>query len=614
MGKVDVKPLIAIVGNPNSGKTALFNKLTGSNQKVANYSGVTVERKEGILKTENGKHLRLLDLPGTYSLRARSPDEKVTLDVLSGNLDETPDVVMCVVDYTNLRQHMRLVMEVKSLGYPMIVVLNMRDIAEKRGYKIEAAKLSSILGVPVVTAVAVRKGGVDSLLKVFDEFNYPNTKTVVSQNKLQRFSLKEIDGILKQSGYIAGESAIGTQKIDKLLLHPVLGMLILLALLFVIFQAVFAWSELPMNAIDWLFSGLSGGVEQAIPDGLLRSFLIDGVIAGVGSVVIFLPQILILYFFILVLEDSGYMTRAAFLLDSIMARAGLHGKSFIPLLSSFACAIPGVMATRSISGYNDRIATIMAAPLMTCSARLPVYTLIIAAFVPKDDVLGMFNLQGLVMFGLYVAGLLSGLVVAYIYKKFISQRIYDAFVMEMPTYKLPSLNNILIGLWERAKIFLKRAGGVIFVLSIVVWFACTFPSPPEGYSEPAINHSYAGIIGKFLEPVFKPIGFDWHVVIALIPGMAAREVAVAALATVYAVGDFSESAVDSLAGALSASWTLPMALSFLAWYVYAPQCISTIAVVKRETNSWKLAGIMVFAYFALAYIAAFLTYNIALKF
>jgi ferrous iron transport protein B len=600
------QPTIILAGCPNAGKSALFNQLTGSRQKVANYPGVTVEYKEGHLTTPAGSAVRIVDLPGTYSLRAHSPDEFVARDVILGKLDSVgiADLIVCVVDATNLKLHLRFALELKALGIPMILAVNMVDIAERRGFKIDCDALSKSLGITVVPTVAVRKGRVQELLNAIDlrlashEPKPDAVRWTVPTNsdmrELHRTALKHLDS----AGIAYGLPAITTFKIDKLLLHPVAGLIILTSLMFLVFQAVFSWSAWPMDQIDAGVGWLGEWVKANLEDGYLQSFLADGVIAGVGSVVIFLPQILVLFFFILMLEDSGYMARAAFLLDRMMGGVGLHGKAFIPLLSSFACAIPGIMATRTIKSEHDRLLTILIAPLMTCSARIPVYTLIIAAFIP-DRAVGWFNLQGLVMFALYAAGLISGLLVAFVLKRLSFRHVVDSFIMELPSYKIPAWKNVAIGLLERTKIFLRRAGTTIFTIMVIIWILSTFPEQP-------IEKSYAGMIGIFLAPLFAPIGFNWQMVIALIPGMAAREVAVAVLGTVYAI---SESNLESsLADTLRNAWSLPTALAFLAWYIFAPQCISTLAVMKREAGRRTMW--ISFAYLtALAYIAALITYH-----
>jgi len=399
-------------------------------------------------------------------------------------------------------------------------------------------------------------------------------------------------------------------RIDAIVLHPVLGYLILAAVLFLIFQAVFSWSKWPMDQIKSAVDGLGIGVQAIMSPGVLRSLLVDGVLSGVGSVLVFLPQILILFLFILALEDSGYLPRAAFLLDRVMGSVGLSGRAFIPLLSSFACAIPGIMATRTIQNPRDRLATIMIAPLMTCSARLPVYALIIGAFIPARDI-GVFNLQGLVLFGLYLAGIVSAMAVAYVLKRTMGKGRYQPLMLELPNYHWPHLRNLALGLWECAKIFVTRVGTIILALMILLWFLSSFPAPPAGAIGPAIQYSFAGHVGQVLQTVFAPIGFNWQIAIALIPGLAAREVAVGALGTVYALSATGDQLATTLTPMIAATWTLPTALSLLAWYVFAPQCISTLSIVKRETNSWKPALAMAAYMFALAYLASFATYQIS---
>ncbi|HYH19559.1 MAG TPA: ferrous iron transport protein B [Azospirillum sp.] len=614
-------PRIALVGNPNCGKTALFNALTGSRQKVANYPGVTVERKVGHFLSPGGRRVQVIDLPGTYSLRARSPDEEVTRDVVLGRFahEDSPDVLVCVADATNLRLNLRLVIELKRLGRPIVLALNMMDVADKRGCRIDAAALSAALGVPVVPTVAVRRGGIRGLLDQLDRtmaVAHADAPALCGWSEPSSHDLRayhqEVEAILARSLRDAGAPPLMTRRVDALLLHPLFGLGFLFLVLFLMFQAVFAWAEAPMSLIDGAITALNGAVAAALPDGALRSLLTDGIIAGVGSVVIFLPQILVLFFFIQVLEDTGYLARAAFLLDRLMGGVGLHGRAFIPLLSSFACAVPGIMAARTIENRADRLATIMIAPLMTCSARLPVYTLLIAAFVPDQRVLGgMVGLPGLVMFALYTIGILSALTVAFVLKRTVFKGAREPLLMELPAYRVPSPRNVAIGLLERARIFLARAGTIIFSIMVVLWFLASFPGAPEGATDPAIHYSLAGMLGHALAPLLAPIGFNWQIAIALVPGIAAREVAVAALGTVYALSETGGALESSLAGLLAADWGLPTALAMLAWYVFAPQCVSTLAVVKRETNSWFWMAAMI-AYMALlAYAAAFVTFRVA---
>ena len=605
---------LTLVGTPNSGKTALFNALTGSRQRAANYPGVTVERKSGTFVTPAGRSVAILDLPGTYSLRGRSPDERITRDVvLGGLLDETvPDCIVCVADATNLRLSFRLVLELKRVGRPMLLVLNMMDLARHRGIAIDLDRLSSELGIPVTTAVSVRKGGTAELLHHLDAFG-PNAS--FGENSWRPLSATELRALQREADRIIAAAVTPpakpdtlTTRIDAVVLQPVAGLLILLAILFIMFQAVFSWAQPIMELLSEGFASLGQLVHSMLPDGLLQSFLQNGVISGVGSVVVFLPQIVILFLFILLLEDFGYMARAAFLMDSIMGGAGLHGRAFIPLLSSFACAIPGIMSARVIDNRRDRLTTILVAPLMTCSARIPVYTLIISAFVPQRQVFGLINLQGLVMFGLYAAGIASALGISFL-AKLVMWRDYESspFMMELPDYKLPRVKSIALGVYMRAKAFLYRAGTTIFSMMVLIWFLASFPQPPAGAAGPAINYSLAAMIGHAIEPV---LGFNWQIAVALIPGMAAREVAVAALGTVYAIEGGKEAA-EQIGQALANNWSLATALSLLVWYIFAPQCASTLAVIRRETGSWKWMTVTFSYMLVLAYIGSFLVYNIA---
>nr|WP_295778077.1 ferrous iron transporter B [Rhodoferax sp.] len=614
---------VALVGNPNCGKTALFNLLTGARQKVANYAGVTVERKIGLLRLASGKTVSVIDLPGVYSLHPATPDEEVTLEVIEGRrAGEAPvDAIVAVVDATNLRMNLRLVLEVQRLGHPVIVALNMADVARQRGLAIDVAKLAAELGCPVVETVAVQYNGHAKLLAQLDRDLLASTLAAASAPAVAEATSHpprdsatlqtEVRRILAIAAPQAGQFQRFNFRLDALAMHPVWGLLILAVLLFLIFQAVFSWANVPMDAIKAAMAWTAEWTTTHMDDGPLRSLLVDGVIAGAGGVLVFLPQILILFFFILVLEDSGYLPRAAFLLDNLMGKVGLSGRAFIPLLSSFACAIPGIMATRTIANWQDRLATIMVAPLMTCSARLPVYALLIGAFVPDRSV-GIFNLRGLTLFGLYVAGVVSAMAVAWVFKRLWMKSRYQPLMLELPPYRLPGVRNLALGLWERARIFLQRVGGIIFALMVVLWFLSTYPGAPEGATGPAIQYSMAGMLGHFLEPLFAPIGFNWQISVALVPGLAAREVAVGALGTVYALSAAGDSVASTLAPVIAQGWSLATAFSLLAWYVFAPQCISTLAVVKRETNSWRYPILMATYMFALAYAASFATYRLTL--
>jgi len=616
---------VALVGNPNCGKTALFNLLTGARQKVANYAGVTVERKVGLTKLQSGRSVRVVDLPGAYSLTPATPDEQITLEVIEGRRhgEAAPDAIVAVVDATNLRMNLRLVLELKQLGRPLMVALNMADVARAEGLAIDVPKLSAELGCPVVETVAVQSDGHAGLLALLEDrlgaLGTPpgaglGTSDAVRAAHDSRSSAdlqKEVRRILAIAAPGAAKIKRFQHRIDAVVMHPVWGLVLLSAVLFLMFQAVFSWANVPMDAIKAVMAAVGRWTTTHMADGPLRSLLVDGVIAGAGSVLVFLPQILILFLFILLLEDSGYLPRAAFLLDNLMGKVGLSGRAFIPLLSSFACAIPGIMATRTIANWKDRLATIMVAPLMTCSARLPVYALLIGAFVPARHI-GPFNLRGLTLFVLYVVGVVSAMGVAWVFKRVWIKRRYQPLMLELPPYRMPGLRNLGLGLWERAAIFVKRVGGIIFALMVVLWFLSSFPAPPPGATGPAIQYSVAGMLGQGLQHVFAPIGFNWQISIALVPGLAAREVAVGALGTVYSMSAAGDSVADALSPVIAQGWSLATAYSLLAWYVFAPQCISTLVVVRRETNSWRYPIYMAVYLFVLAYIASFVTYRVTL--
>ena len=609
---------VALLGNPNCGKTALFNLLTGSRQKVANYAGVTVERKEGLFDTPEGKRIRILDLPGAYSLNAISQDETITRDVVLGNREgeERPDLLICVTDATNLRLNLNLVVEAKRLGLPMVLALNMADVAQHRGVHIDVDMLERELGMPVVRTVAVRRGGADELIGAIERHlsGRPpvESKWTASDSSDVATTQREVRRIMTAAVREPANELRVDDAIDRVVLHPLWGYVILALTLFMMFQAVFSWAQWPMDAINALVDAAGTLLSTWLPEGILQSLLVDGVIAGAGSVLVFLPQILILFLFILALEDSGYLPRAAFMLDRMMGTVGLSGRSFIPLLSSFACAVPGIMATRSIGNWRDRLTTIMIAPLTTCSARLPVYALIIGAFIPQRTVLGVLNLQGIVLFALYIAGIVSAMAVAWVLKAAAGRNILHPLLMELPSYRWPNPRNLVIGLIERAKIFLTRVGTIILSLTILLWFLSSFPAPPPDATGPAIQHSVAGIIGRALETVLSPIGFNWQISIALVPGLAAREVAVGALGTVYALSAAGDDVAAQLTPMIAQTWSLATAYSLLAWFVFAPQCLSTLAIVRRETNSMRYPLIMAGYLFALAYLASFMTYRIAL--
>jgi len=610
----DLTLRVALVGNPNCGKTALFNLLTGARQKVANYAGVTVERKVGTATLKSGRTVSVIDLPGAYSLTPSTPDETVTRDVVLGKRSDegVPDAIVAVVDATNLPMNLRLVLELKRLGRPMILSLNMADVARAQGLQIDVARLAAELGMPVVETVAVQSHGHADLLAQLElQASWPSAPVATDETPGPAQLQREVRRILALVAPGAMQFKRFNHRLDGVVMHPVWGLALLAVLLFLMFQAVFSWANLPMDAIKAGVAGSGEWINAHMADGPLRSLLVDGVIAGAGGVIVFLPQILILFFFILILEDSGYLPRAAFLLDTVMGKVGLSGRAFIPLLSSFACAIPGIMATRTIPNWRDRLATIMVAPLMTCSARLPVYALLIGAFVPARHV-GPFNLQGITLFALYVAGVLSAMAVAWLLKRVWTKSSYQPLMLELPPYRLPNLRNLALGLWERARIFITRVGTIIFSLTVVLWFLSTYPAPPVGATGPAIQYSLAGQLGQALQVIFAPIGFNWQISIALVPGLAAREVAVGALGTVYAMSATTGEVADALSPVIAGSWSLATAFSLIAWYVFAPQCLSTLAVVKRETNSWRYPLLMAAYMFALAYLASFITYRTTL--
>ena len=609
------------MGNPNCGKTALFNLLTGARQKVANYAGVTVERKEGLARLGNGLSVSVIDLPGAYSLTPATPDEQVMLEVIQGHRpgEKIPDLIVAVVDATNLRMNLRLVLELKRLGRPMLVAVNMADVARTQGIKLDLERLATELGCPVVETVAVRHDGHAQLLaRLQTLLDQPAPAQPQALADLPSLSSEQLQREVRRILAVVSPAAPALDRfghrLDAVVMHPVWGFVLLAAVLFLIFQAVFSWANWPMDLIKSAVAAAGNFTLDRMDAGPLRSLLVDGVIAGVGGVLVFLPQILILFFFILLLEDSGYLPRAAVLLDHLMGKVGLSGRAFIPLLSSFACAIPGIMAARTIANWKDRLATIMVAPLMTCSARLPVYALLIGAFVPERNIGGL-SLRGLTLFGLYLAGVVSAMAVAWVFKRVWMKSGYQPLMLELPPYRLPGLRNLLLGLWERARIFLRRVGGIIFSLMVLLWFLSTYPAPPAGWDSsqgPAIQYSMAGMLGHALQLLFAPIGFNWQISIALVPGMAAREVAVGALGTVYSLSAADKSVADALSPVIAQGWSLATAYSLLAWYVFAPQCLSTLAVVRRETNSWRYPLIMAAYLFALAYLAAFATYRLTL--
>lgn len=609
----------SLLGAPNCGKTALFNRLTGSNAKVANYVGVTVDKLEGTFIEDT--NIRIVDLPGTYSLRTTTLDEAVARDVVLGKMGKRPDGIIAVADATNLRMTLRMVLEIKQLGLPIVVALNLSDVARSRGLLIDTQKLSELLGVPVLETVAIKKDGTKALCEAIK--NLPHQTATPLDTESAEKMLEQIDSqqlyqdveqILSQAVTRELELPMWHQRLDHFVMHPIWGVSLLLVILLLVFQAVYSWAEPIMTLIEDGFTWLGEWVTTQLPEGLLADLLVNGVIAGVGSVLVFLPQITILFAFILLLEDSGYLPRAAFLLDNLLAKSGLSGRAFIPLLSSFACAVPAVMSARTIQDPRERLVTIAIAPMLTCSARLPVYALIIGAIIPDQTVWGIFNLQGLVLFALYFIGILSAGLVAYVTKRFALRKgkiQQFPLLMELPTYRMPNFRHICLTLWERVSAFLKRAGTVIFALSVILWFLVTFPSAPESATAPAIDYTFAGMLGHIIEPIFAPLGFTWQMCIAMIPGIAAREVVVAALGTVYAMSGSEDQIMESLTPVVTNDWGLPTALAFITWYIYAPMCMATLAVIKRETKSTKQTALITAYLFALAYFFALVVYHIA---
>lgn len=600
---------LALVGNPNCGKTALFNLLTGARQKVANYAGATVERKEGIAHSASGRAFRVLDLPGTYSLTAVSQDEQITLDVLQGqhSSEQRPQVLLCVVDATNLRLHLRFVLELQSLGLPSVLVLNMADAARSRGIQIDTDQLSAELGMPVVETVAVRRNGAAQLLETIDRCSDLQPAAFHLEGTDLHARVREILSACVKSPQLSDDHV---DVVDRWLIHPVTGPLALLLIMFLVFQGVYLIGK-PVT--DWIgdsFAALSALAAGYLPDGPLRGLLCDGIISGLGTVLGFMPEILVLFFFIFVLEESGYLPRAAFILDRPMRAVGLTGRSFIPLLSSFACAIPGIIGARSISDRYDRLTTILVAPLMTCSARLPVYALLIGAVIPDRPIAGIFGLQGLVLLGLYALGIFGAMAVGWVCKQLRPSSIAQPMLMmELPAYRLPRVRDLVLKLSERGGQFLKKLTGVILALTVIMWFISSFPNPPAGASDPAIDYSVAGYLGKALQHLFAPLGFNWQITLALIPAFAARETAVATLATVYSVANADD--IASLSQTLATQVPLASALSLMVWFAFAPQCMSTLAVIRKETASWRQVALAFSYMFGVAYALAFLTYSMA---
>ena len=601
----------ALLGAPNCGKTSLFNALTGGRAKVANYPGVTVEYRKGNFSLSSVKSIELLDLPGVYGDCGHSMDERVAIDAIKGNLvgERAPDGLIFMMDASHITTHLHNILQAKSYGLPIILVLNMMDMAARDGIDIDIAELESLLGIPVIRCVAVRNAGRAHLIEFLNEWTADILNDSVSIPAIEKNNLKDLQSkarlITSRAVSQINKTVSLTQKIDNIVLHPFYGVIILAGLLIFMFQAVYWWAAPFMDGIDFIFSRLQLMVDLNFSETWLKSLISDGIIAGVGSVIIFLPQIIILFAFILLLEASGYMTRAAFLVDSLMAKVGLNGRAFIPLLSSFACAIPGIMAARSIEQEKDRLTTILIAPLMTCSARWPVYIMIIGAFIPNINI-GFLGLQGLIAFGLVLGGIIFAMIMAFIFKKTLMNNSKSILLIELPSYKLPVIKDYFLGLWDRALIFINRAGRIILPASIIIWFLASYPTKSNG-----IVGTFAGKIGALIEPILRPVGFNLEIAISLIPGMAAREVVVGALATIYSLD--SESIDGPLRETLQNSWSLPTALSFLVWFVFAPQCLSTLAIMRKETNSWRWPLFAFFYLFSLAYLMAGITYQITIN-
>jgi ferrous iron transport protein B len=633
--------VVVLAGNPNAGKTTLFNALTGLRQKVANYPGVTVERKEGVRKVGD-RTFRLLDVPGLYSLDASSIDEQIARDVIAGRVEDfsRPDVIVSVIDATNIERNLYLFTQLLEFKTPIVVALTMMDTAVERGIVIDTAKLAEKLGVPVVPVKVGESAAIETLESavILALNTEPKIPESLSDSSTQTGNAKIFtryrfisDAVQESVSGLGDDSPRRSEKIDSVLTHPVFGYIALLAILILVFQTIFSWANLPMELLEQGFGAIGDFTRSAMPEGLLTDLLVDGVIAGVGGVLVFLPQILLLFLFISLLEDSGYMARAAFLLDRPMSRVGLHGKAFLPLMSSFACAIPGIMATRTIENPKDRLATILIAPFMSCSARLPVYALMIGTFFADQMVFGWISLGAVLIISMYLLGILTAVIVAFILKATLLSSPPPPFVMELPPYRLPNLRNVLMNVWSRAWLFVKRAGTVILALSIILWALMAFPRTDParlvltGDAEvdqktihsAQLANSYAGSIGHFIEPVIEPLGFNWKIGISLIASFAAREVLVSTLGIIYSgdkdANEESQSLKDALKEAKNddgtTTWTPLTALTLMVFFVLAIQCISTVAVVRRETNSWAWTLFMVAYMTGIAYLGALITFQ-----
>ncbi len=611
---------VALVGMPNVGKTALFNKLTGSFQKVANFPGITVEKKTGWIAEHGVRILEVLDLPGIYSLDATTLDEKVTKDfLLQKEKEPSAQLFVLVLDATNLDKSLYLALQLKGLGYPLIIALNLMDEARRRHFRVDLKKLSDALGAEIIPMSAATGEGVDELKQKLKEQteSFVSSTITIPENYQKTFRspkyvnslFNEIDRLLKDITISSLKPDTLSERIDHFVLHPFWGLIILFTLLLLMFQTLFTWAAPLQDMIEFCFASIGNLVSSYIHQPIIKSFFVDGIINGVGGVLVFLPQILLLFLFTQFLEDLGYLGRAAFMMDAFMRKIGLPGKAVIPLLSSHACAIPGILATRVIENQRERLITMMVIPLTTCSARLPVYAILIGAIIPNEPVWGLsfIRLPGLTLFALYFLGFFSAMVMAFVFKKSLAQSSPSMLLMELPPYRIPKFKNLFMVLMNKAKIFLSKAGGIILIVSIVIWFLVTFPQQ-NGQTE--INQSYAASIGRVFEPIFKPLGFDWRITTALIPSIGAREVVVSALSMVLAIEEGSSGFEENMSNTLMAQFGLGTLVALLVWFVFAPQCISTFAVMKRETNSLKWPVIMVLYTLTLAYGFAFLAKTI----
>lgn len=609
---------ITLIGHPNCGKSSLFNRLTGNNQKVSNYPGVTVDYTSGNIITSSGYLAELIDLPGIYSLNPITPDESLTCDFLLKKhfSKKIPNLIICVISAKNISFNIRFILEIKKLGYPMILVLNMMDQAIKSGIKINIKKLTESLDIKIIKTIAIKNDGFNNLINAIDFILNKNIKNTDFFNKKEN---KKFDIYTNSKDLLSSSVVISSYKrnstdeiIDKILLHPVGGLLLLIMIMFFSFQGVYILSYPFTNIINYVFLCFNLFISKFLEEGPFRSLLLDAVIGGIGNIVGFFPQILILFLFLMIIEQSGYLPRIVFLLDRIMMSFGLTGRSVIPLLSSFACAIPGIIGTRIITNPRDRIITVLIAPLITCSARLSVYALLIGAFIPGKMVLGIFNLRGIVLFLLYMIGIIGAMLVGWVMKNVEKNNNENILLMEIPSYSLPKIYDLAIGLWKRFISFFKRLGATILALTILIWFISTFPLPPVNHINPAIYYTFAGYIGRGLEYIFSPIGFNWQISIALIPAFAARETAISALATIYNISGTTKNSIIEFNSTLSSNFSIASALSLLIWFAYAPQCILTLAVIRQETKSWKNTIISFSYMFIMAYTASLLTYQVSL--